>query len=556
MARRPRQEEERSMDSLMDAMTNVVGILLLILIVSSLGITAAVKKIVENMPDVTPEMLETLKASREKTLRNLEELKSTQSSVIESQIKPEDAQQLALDLDKFEKENADLAEKTSDLDELLAKAKELEPIKEEKEDRNTAAVKELNDLKAALADKPEVEAPPAREITLPDPRPADPEAYVYYVACRNKKLYIIGEPYQLMLKLRDALDQNFTSLAYRDGQVGSYVFGLQSTRQDENDRFINHIVDYRARSRREREALSFMRQITLKTRQAPDGISVFNYVLGGNEEQQEAKKEWPVFKMRLDQKKVKDFFAQNANRGELTYTPVFEGDRIKVEVGFNPEGGMTEEEFLKRGSPFVELVKQASVNRRVILMYYVKSDSFDTYLKARAYSTSQRVPAGWILSDSDRIPNLGPNKRRETIDYDLNALPEADYLKLVQFVGPKVAEKINKHIEEFDAEMAKVQPPKELKEPEAKAFMDGVLAEREIWANQMTGDFRAIYIAPLAASEATTSKETVVDLHPPYIPHIRTFVPRSAPPSAPRPKPTGGPRKPKGKDKGSSLILD
>ena len=49
MARR-KAEEERSMDSLMDALTNVVGILLLILIVSSLMITSAVKVIVENLP--------------------------------------------------------------------------------------------------------------------------------------------------------------------------------------------------------------------------------------------------------------------------------------------------------------------------------------------------------------------------------------------------------------------------------------------------------------------------------------------------------------------------
>ena len=48
MARARKAEEERSMDSLMDAMTNVVGILLLILIVSSLGISAAVKKVIDD----------------------------------------------------------------------------------------------------------------------------------------------------------------------------------------------------------------------------------------------------------------------------------------------------------------------------------------------------------------------------------------------------------------------------------------------------------------------------------------------------------------------------
>jgi len=71
MARRPRADEERSMDSLMDALTNVVGILLLILIISSLGISAAVKKVVENLPEVSKEELEAMRVSRDRTLKNL-----------------------------------------------------------------------------------------------------------------------------------------------------------------------------------------------------------------------------------------------------------------------------------------------------------------------------------------------------------------------------------------------------------------------------------------------------------------------------------------------------
>ena len=61
MARRRRGDDDPGMDSLMDALTNVVGILLLILIVSSLGIQAAVKKVVESLPEVTEEQLESMK---------------------------------------------------------------------------------------------------------------------------------------------------------------------------------------------------------------------------------------------------------------------------------------------------------------------------------------------------------------------------------------------------------------------------------------------------------------------------------------------------------------
>jgi hypothetical protein len=86
MARRARKEDERSMDSLMDAMTNVVGVLLLILIVSSLGITAAVKKVVENLPEVTEEELQAMKVSRDKSKKNLQDLEQTQTTLVKNEM--------------------------------------------------------------------------------------------------------------------------------------------------------------------------------------------------------------------------------------------------------------------------------------------------------------------------------------------------------------------------------------------------------------------------------------------------------------------------------------
>ena len=74
MARRARADDERSMDSLLDALTNVVGVLLLILIISSLGLSQAVKVVVENLPQVTKEDLKELKVRAENTRENLKKL--------------------------------------------------------------------------------------------------------------------------------------------------------------------------------------------------------------------------------------------------------------------------------------------------------------------------------------------------------------------------------------------------------------------------------------------------------------------------------------------------
>ena len=87
----------------MDALTNVVGILLLILIVSSLGISAAVKKIVENLPEVTQEELEAMKVSRDKTLKNLQELQIIKANTKDNLPTEEEQALITAELEEIEK---------------------------------------------------------------------------------------------------------------------------------------------------------------------------------------------------------------------------------------------------------------------------------------------------------------------------------------------------------------------------------------------------------------------------------------------------------------------
>jgi len=109
------------MDSLMNALTNVAGILLPILIVSSLGITAAVKQVVENLPEVTKEELEAMKVSRDKTLKNLQQLQITQKNTKDTLPTIEEQALIAAEIDEIEKNNEDLADKTTDIEEWKRK---------------------------------------------------------------------------------------------------------------------------------------------------------------------------------------------------------------------------------------------------------------------------------------------------------------------------------------------------------------------------------------------------------------------------------------------------
>ena len=230
MARRPRADEERSMDSLMDALTNVVGILLLILIISSLGISAAVKKVVENLPEVSQEELEAMRVSRDKTLKNLQELEQTHTNTLKNLPTEEQATQLVAELEDFEKNNEELADKTSDIAEWQAKVDQELAAKTENDTKVQTADARNRELAAMLATIPEVEVAQAKEVLMPNPRVADKESRALYLVCKFGKLYYIGDPYEHALKIRDVIEQNFTDLAYTGKAIGSYTYEVKGTR--------------------------------------------------------------------------------------------------------------------------------------------------------------------------------------------------------------------------------------------------------------------------------------------------------------------------------------
>ncbi|MCB1085581.1 MAG: hypothetical protein KDM63_00925, partial [Verrucomicrobiae bacterium] len=233
MAKPRKAEEERSMDSLMDAMTNVVGILLLILIVSSIGISSAVRKVVANIQPVTEQELQTMKTTRENTLQNLEKLRQLHSELDDKKQDEKDAQQLVLELEEFEKNNKDLLDKTSDIDAWRKKVEDEESKQKVNEEEVRVASAELADLKAILDQTPKREIKDAKVVKMPNPRIAPDQAIAYYIVCTGKKAYFVGDPYDHVFRVRDVLDQNFASLAFNTEGMGSYTFSLLDTKQND-----------------------------------------------------------------------------------------------------------------------------------------------------------------------------------------------------------------------------------------------------------------------------------------------------------------------------------
>ena len=58
MAKRKHEEHELPFVALMDTMTNVVGVLIIVLVMVGLSVANVVKTVLEDLPPVTPEELE------------------------------------------------------------------------------------------------------------------------------------------------------------------------------------------------------------------------------------------------------------------------------------------------------------------------------------------------------------------------------------------------------------------------------------------------------------------------------------------------------------------
>lgn len=546
------------MDSLMDALTNVVGILLLILIISSLGISAAVKKVVENLPEVTKEELEAIKVSREKSLKNLEELRQTHQKTEDNLPTPEEAAQIAVDLEEFEKNNEDIADKTADIAEWHKKVEEQEAAKVDNDAKVQVADTRNRELAALLAQTPEPRAIAAKEVLMPNPRVADNDTVAFYLVCKFGRLYFVGDPYEHVFKVRDVIDQNFKDLVFSGNTLGSYTYPLKINRKNDAGAYLSLTENVRL-NRRDREALAAWDALkpAWTSREgvpATKEVSVVERLFGSGDEA-----EFAVSKFRYDFKKIAAFFGDGkyGPKDFKYHVAQSGGDKIKLGLEMKADGGWAPDDFLGANSAFEQMCKQASTNRRTLFFYHVAPDSFETYLQARAKSEQYRIPAGWAVWEGEKLePRV--SQVMETVRYNLDVIPDTDYMALANSVGPFLVTERNKEHAEF-ATRVSASAPATLTDPAAKAdFITKLTAERHDWnATRFQPYVISVFQTALAAKEAGGETEILLEEHPPEIPLVRIFTP-SSPPKAPTPppdptKPPAPPAPPSGPGK---LILD
>jgi len=205
MARRQSEDDDgNSLDSLLDTMTNVVGILVIVLVVTQLGVGDAVQRISES-DAVDPEALAAAKAKLDEIRVRETDLKTELAA-----IKPVDKKLIATDIAATKQnisiQEALLAKLLADQDMLNKQNEQAGKLAEESEAKTKANMEELAKMKAAvsselnalaqkkaiLAQTPERTVLAAKVVSLPNPRPAPEGSEAVHFVAKNNKIYFLN----------------------------------------------------------------------------------------------------------------------------------------------------------------------------------------------------------------------------------------------------------------------------------------------------------------------------------------------------------------------------
>jgi hypothetical protein len=193
MARKKRTDSELNLDSLMDALTNVVGILVIVLVMTSLDVSSAVDRIKRVRPQdfvITDRDLEKSRAELANQTKLLASLQ--QKTGFDA-----DLAKLAEIQKEIERLKALLAvDPDAQLDELLERIKKLTETKTERSETLVMRQDRLQELKALLEETPARKVAPPKVVRVPNPRSAPEGIEPVMIFCRQENAFLF-EPEKL-----------------------------------------------------------------------------------------------------------------------------------------------------------------------------------------------------------------------------------------------------------------------------------------------------------------------------------------------------------------------
>jgi hypothetical protein len=177
-----------NLDSLMDALTNVVAVLILVLVLVQADVSQKVQKFLDDMIPATPEQIAAVK---EHITSQQEKVKKLEAAMKEDAPSPErieeEKRQLAL-LEKTVEENKAALADREKLREIEAKVKE----ERDAESKKTETIQnEIAELEGLLDRTPPPDPDTPTVVNIPNSRPIPSDASIFYAITIKGRVHII-----------------------------------------------------------------------------------------------------------------------------------------------------------------------------------------------------------------------------------------------------------------------------------------------------------------------------------------------------------------------------
>ena len=320
------------MDSLMDALTNVVAVLIVILLLLQVDVENTVNKLFDNLPPATPEQIEFANVRLKDLEAQLEREKELLAAPAPT---PDDISQIRSDLALLEKSLEENKAKLLSLAELKKLAEKTEKDAETERKKTDERLAKIRDLEALLDQTPRPKAQAASVVSIPEARPIPENANLYYC-------FITGDQAHLI----DTISANKTVMDLFDGKKKD--FKVERIRErNERTRFIYQ----------QPEVVDFFATKELKVRNQTISVP-YN-------------KPWTRLGVRV------------------TFDPK-QGDASLADIE-QPNGRFHRMMDLVRSYP------------KAVLIFKVRPDGFQTYLKARQIADEKGIPSGWEVDGNNFV---------------------------------------------------------------------------------------------------------------------------------------------------------
>lgn len=344
MARKSRpHDEELPFVALMDTMTNVVGVLIIVLVLIGLGLAKSVKKVLSDLPLVNAEEHEQLKSEMDKFkgLRDPDEVKAELAKI------QAELQTIAAELQQLTAKRDENPLNLIDVEKL---AKDLETFLKTRDVRKQAVdvlLAEIDKLKLKLDTTPRYTPPPAIGVRLPKAQPMPQKAEIHrFLISEGRILYLPSEDFKK--KVEEELRKGTRDYTLKQ-EVMKDAAGKQVTRKEANG------------------------QDVIRKKMVFDGPKMTAFFNG--------------LKMGTREIKVEVVQQTNAANVQFRMTP-------------KPGVGETIEQIKSGGSKFRSQFTSIRSNKDAVLWFHVCRDSIPTYLAIRdMVDAADDIPVGWDIYD-------------------------------------------------------------------------------------------------------------------------------------------------------------